>query len=451
MRPFITALGALAVLSACGGGESTPPVNVSTSGTSMTADLSPDYSVHKHIKHVVIIVQENRSFDNIFAGFPGANSQMFGYMHDGTKVNLQPIPFEVRDMAHYYLTGLMDYDNGKMDQFDLNPAGAGTVGSFAYSYLEHNETQPYWAMARRYVLADAMFPTMFGPSFTGHLTLIAGTASLSPTLSEADVPNQMPWGCDAPAGTITTVAHADQSVTENGPFPCFTQFRTLADTLDAKGVSWKYYVPALNAHQGGNEWSMFDAIKSVRYNGDWEAKVISPPQTVLTDARNNNLPGVSWVIPDSDWSDHPYSGTPYGPSWVAAVVNAIGQSKAWSSTAIVIVWDDWGGFFDNAPPPQLDFRGLGIRVPCIIVSPYVRPHVEHTQYEFGSIVRFVEDAFKLPPLGTAADGYTDARATSLKGAFNFGMKPRRFRKIPATYPAQFFLNRAPSGKAPDSD
>jgi phospholipase C len=296
-----------------------------------------------------------------------------------------------------------------------------------------------------------MFPTMFGPSFTGHLTLIAGTADLSPTLSEADVPTNAPWGCDAPGGTISQVVTPEKTVTDTGPFPCFTQFRTLADTLDAKGVSWKYYVPALNANEGGNEWSMFDSIKSVRFGKDWKTSVISPPQTVLQDAANNKLPGVSWVIPDADWSDHPYSGTPYGPSWVSAVVNAIGQSKAWKSTAIIVVWDDWGGFYDNVPPPQVDFRGLGIRVPCIIISPYVRPHVQHTTYEFGSIVKFVEEAFKLPPLGTTAEGYTDTRAASLTDSFDFTMRPRRFHKIPAPYSAKFFLERAPSGRAPDSD
>jgi len=452
MRNRLFTLIALVALSACAGSASTPAVPSPDvpSANVATNDFSSAL-IHKKIKHVVIIVQENRSFDNVFAGYPGADSQMYGYTSTGARVALQPIPFEVKDMAHYYKTGIMDFDNGKMDKFDLNPAGATTIGTFAYSYLQRTLVQPYWTMAKRYVLADHMFPTMFGPSFTGHLTLIAGTADLNPTLSEADVPNNAPWGCDAPSGTRSETAHADQSVTFDGPFPCFTQFRTLADTLDAKGLSWKYYVPALDANQGGNEWSMFDAIKNVRFGKDWKSSVISPPQTVLQDAAKNNLPSVSWVIPDAIWSDHPYSGTPYGRSWVTAVVNAIGESKAWKSTAIVVVWDDWGGFFDNVPPPQLDFRGLGIRVPCIIISPYVRPHVQHTNYEFGSIVKFVEEAFKLPPLGTTAAGYTDTRAASLSDSFDFTMRPRRFHKIAAPYPPKFFVEHAPSGRAPDSD
>jgi phospholipase C len=408
-------------------------------------------SVHKRIKHVVIIVQENRSFDNIFAGFPLADSQMYGYMHDGTRVSLESIRFQVRDMAHQYLTGIMDYDNGKMDKFDLNGTNPAPIGRFAYSYLERDQVQPYWTMAKRYVLADHMFPTMFGPSYTAHLTLIAGTANVQPSISEADSPSSFPWGCDAPAGTRTDTVDSSRDETYSGPFPCFTQFKTLGDTLDAAGVSWKYYAPLVGGSDpGGKMWSAFDSISSIRYGSHW-ANVVSPPQRVLADARKNNLPGVSWVIPDNLWSDHPETGTDYGPSWVTAIVNAVGESKAWESTAIVVVWDDWGGFFDNVPPPQLDFRGLGIRVPCIIISPYVRPHVQHTTYEFGSIVKFVEQAFGLPPLGTTAAGYTDTRAASLKDSFDFTMQPRRFHKISAPYPATFFTEHAPSGKAPDSD
>ena len=445
MRPFIFALPISIVLSGCFGASNVPSVSKPA-----VANLKSS-AVGTYIKHVVIIVQENRSFDNIFAGFPNSNSLMYGYLHNGTKVNLQPIPYEVKDMGHYYLNGIMDYDGGKMDKFDLNPAGNGTIGTFAYSYLQRTAVAPYWTIAKQYVLADHMFPTMFGPSYTGHLSLIAGTADLTPTLSEADLPTNFPWGCDAPSGTISQVVNTSKKVTATGPFPCFTQFKTLAATLDAAGVSWKYYAPVVGSSSGGNQWSAFDSIRSVRYGTDWKAKVISPPQQVLTDAANGALAGVSWVIPDENWSDHPNSGTPYGPSWVANVINAIGTSSNWKSTAIVVVWDDWGGFYDNLQPPQLDFRGLGIRVPCLIVSPYVQPHVEHTSYEFGSIVKFVEQVFGLPALGSQSAGYTDGRATSLANSFNFTMAPRAFSKIPAPYPPTFFIEHAPSRRAPDNE
>lgn len=403
------------------------------------------------IKHVVIVVQENRSFENVFAGFPGADAPMYGSMHDRKKVRLEPIPFEEHEIEHNWATALTDWDHGKMDGFDLNAAGASgkPAGAFAYSYLEHSEIQPYWTMAKEYVLADHMFPTMFGESFTAHLTLVAGTADLTPTLSLVNDPSQsIPWGCDDASGTTTWTVNAQRVVAGGGPFPCFTQFRTMADTLDAAHLSWRYYAPVVGGSDSGQVWSSFDAIRNVRYGPDWR-RIVSPPQQILADAAHKKLAAVTWVIPDFLWSDHPYAGKPYGPSWVAAVVNAIGNSPAWRSTAIVVLWDDWGGFFDNVPPPHRDFRGLGIRVGCIIVSPYVRPHVSHTVYEFGSVLKFVEQVFGLPPLGSRRNGYTDRRATSLADSFDFTMNPRRFKTIPAPYPASFFLSHAPSLRAPD--
>lgn len=405
----------------------------------------------KYIKHIVIAVQENRSFDNVFDGFPGADTQPYGYMSDGTKQTLQPIPFEVKDMDHSFSAGVMDWNGGKMNQFDLNGTSVGhTIGAFAYSYLERNEVEPYWTIAKRYVLADHMFPTMFGPSFTAHLTLIAGTADLNPAESEADFPSESPWGCDASSSSTTSTVDANRVVSGGGPKPCFTQFRTLADTLDAAGVTWKYYAPTIGSSDSGNLWSAFDAISRVRYGADW-SHVISPPGQILVDAAHGNLANVSWVVPDFDWSDHPYSGTQYGPSWIASIVNTIGRTPQWKSTAIVVVWDDWGGFYDNVPPPQKDFRGLGIRVGCLIVSPYVRPHVSHTVYEFGSILKFVEQTFGLPVVGPSSAGYTDRRAHSIADSFDFSQRPRAFKKIPAPYPPSLFITRKPSLRAPDDE
>ncbi|HMF27682.1 MAG TPA: alkaline phosphatase family protein, partial [Candidatus Cybelea sp.] len=128
-------------------------------------------------------------------------------------------------------------------------------------------------------------------------------------------------------------------------------------------------------------------------------------------------------------------------------VNAIGTSRYWSTSAIVVVWDDWGGFYDNAAPPQLDYRGLGIRVPCLIISPYAKQgYVSHVQYEYGSILRFIEDVNGVPAgsIGPASLGYTDGRAAGLDDAFDFNQKPRKFTKIPAKYSPWDFLRETPS-------
>jgi phospholipase C len=396
-----------------------------------------------YIKHVVIIVQENRSFENIFAGYPGADAPMRGVLSNGTTVRLTPATFNGPDVAHGWAPALADWNGGKMNGFNLPLSFQGPPeGSLPYAYLERNLSAPYWAMARQYVLADHMFPTEFGASFTSHIDLVASTTNLKPDLAEVNNPSEYPWGCDAAKQTYSWTVNP-QHVIKNGPFPCFDQIHTLADTLDAANVSWKYYEDAQEL------WSAFDGIRDVREGSDWSRSVIAPETTVLSDPAAAKLASVTWVVPSLADSDHPGSNSGTGPSWVADVVNAIGRSPYWSSTAIIVLWDDWGGWYDNVPPPQLDFVGLGIRVPCIIISPYAKRHyVSHTQYEFGSVVKFVEQAFGLPPLGPQSFGYTDERANSLLDSFDFTQKPRGFTKIKAPYPASFFLTRKPVTEVP---
>ena len=193
------------------------------------------------------------------------------------------------------------------------------------------------------------------------------------------------------------------------------------------------------------------SVRAVRYGPDWK-NVISPQTHILTDAYAGELPGVAWVTPDWQDSDHTGSGDDRGPSWVTSVVNAIGESPDWNSTAIFVLWDDWGGWYDNVAPPQLDFRGLGLRVPCIVISPYARSgYVSHTQYEYGSILKTVEEIFGLGPIGPTSRGFTDTRAASMLDVFDFTQRPRAFTPIRARYPPSVFLHERPSFVAPDRD
>ena len=235
---------------------------------------------------------------------------------------------------------------------------ASEAGRYAYQYVDRRYIEPYWSMAEQYVLADDMFATEFGGSFTAHLDLIAATSNLRSDLAEADAPTRMPWGCDAPPGTKTSIIDTSRAESIGaGPFPCFTQFSTLAKLLDRARVSWAYYTPEVGGRDaGGRVWSGFDAISAVRNGPDWSRNVISPPRRVLSDVSAGRLPSVTWVIPDWLNSDHAAdrggAGATGGPSWVASIVNEIGESQYWDSTAIVVVWDDWGGWFDHVPPPQ---------------------------------------------------------------------------------------------------
>jgi phospholipase C len=409
-----------------------------------------------YIKHVIVIVQENRSFDNLFDCFPGTDCVTYGINSKGKKVTMKPITFESGDIDHEWKIAIANWDHGKMDGFDLNTLGTtggeGPIGDLAYTYITHNESKPYWDMAKQYTLLDRFFPDMFGPSFTAHLSLIAATTAISPTQAEINTPNNLPWTCDSGPNNETALVDRVQPgqpgyllpIYDQPIPPCFTQFKTMADTLDAKNVSWKYYAPALNADVGGQVWSEFGSIKKVRYGPDWK-KVVSPQTTVLTDIKNGKLASMSWVIPDLLDSDHPQGFSNTGPSWVSTVVNAVGKSKYWDSTAIIVTWDEWGGWYDHVPPPVVDYDGLGIRVPAIVISPYALPHtVLHTQYQFASVLRFAEEVFGLPSLGAR-----DATAPSLVSAFNFTQKPIKFKPFPVPETPEYFLNRPASGEPPD--
>jgi phospholipase C len=451
-------LAAFSFAACASGGNGATAFAPSTPGGGATSDTEST----KYIKHIVIIVQENRSFDNLFATFPKADGATSGKTHDGKTVQLKKKNLAgALDINHDWPTFYAEYDHAKMDGFDLCKVNGNNPcpSTYAYQYVNPSQIQPYWTMAQQYALADHMFQTQGSGSFTAHQDLIAGTTAINSTQSVIDYPSEWKsWGCDAPKSPPTTTSLMDYHkdyLKWQGPFPCFTYpTGTIADLLDKKGVSWKYYAPLYKYDTAGALWNAFAAIQAVRYGNDW--KNISTPETnVLTDITSGALPAVSWVIPEQPNSDHP-NGTKApdnGPSWVAQIVNAVGGSKYWNSTAVFVLWDDWGGFYDHEAPPPLDqtadgtVYGLGFRVPVIVVSPFVPAgEISHTQYEFGSILKFVEGTFQLGSLGT-----TDVRATSIGNVFNFKQKARKFATIPAAKSRSYFLNSPPSYLPVDSD
>jgi phospholipase C len=467
-----------AAILACGGSRGTMPVLPAQNGEANSSSTK--------IQHVIVVIQENRSFDNFFATFPGADGTKTGKAAamPGSIANSCPVPItkpttipltEVdlfgngfpssygytpnQDLNHIYSGFQLDRDQGKMDGFDLEGSGArgsGTpVCTYPYQYVNPKDIAPYWDMAQQYVLADHMFQTQGSGSFTAHQDLIAGGTGLSSAEALIDTPSYFPWGCDGnPQHLVTAVIKKGGKVYEyGGPFPCLT-YSTMRDLLDAKSVSWKFYAvrvyPYTNCPkcQGAGIWSAFGAIKAVRYSPEWKNNVTRSNLDIFTDISNKKLPAVSWITPNGFDSDHPATKSDTGPSWVASIVNAVGQSSYWDSTAVVILWDDWGGFYDHvAPPEPRDWQGgPGFRVPMLIVSPYVKAHVDHTQYEFGSVLRFIEDNWSLGTLGK-----NDAHSTSIGNAFDFNMKPRAYKVIPSKYPTAFFLRRPPSNLPLDTE
>jgi len=196
---------------------------------------------------------------------------------------------------------------------------------YAYAYVPRAESAPYWAMAEQFVLADHMFPTEFGPSFTAHFEFDRrkyrhqGGADC-----RSRCPNRITWGCEAPPGTRSFTLDVHRVERFNGPFPCFNHFATLADVLDAAGVSWKYYAAPLN-RIGGKVWSEFSAIRAVRYGPDWK-NVISPQTRILDDVPGGTLAGVSWVTPD--WKDSDHTGSGYNDGRRGSLRSSTRSEKA---------------------------------------------------------------------------------------------------------------------------
>jgi phospholipase C len=439
-------------LVSCGGGGS------GGGGTGMVPIHSTPPAHKKkfgdYIKHIVVVIQENRSFDDLFATYPGADGATEGLMKTtGGDVEVPLKKFNLNtycDPGHGYKGFLKSYDGGMMDGFALSGNKCSGDHTEPYQYVDPNQIKPYWTIAKQYVLGDQMFQTQGSGSFTAHQDLIAGATLINPKQTESlvDYPASAPWGCDAPPGTRTDLLdYFDSKIHykyRGGPFPCVT-YATLRDLLDAKSLSWKYYSPPVKNNTGAI-WNAFDAIKAVRYGPEWGTNVTDSNKKIFSDIRNGKLPAVSWIIPDRGTSDHPMSPRDLGPEWVATIVNAIGESSYWNTSAIVIVWDDWGGYYDNAKPPFFDhWGGLGFRVPMLVVSPYAQigtpsqSYISHTQYEFGSILKFIEQTFELGSLGT-----TDARANSISDCFNFKQQPRKFSQIPSDRSRSFFEHQPPS-------
>ena len=457
---IIMLIGALA-LSACGGASNAVP-----SGS------PPQIGSHHHnppspITHIVIMVQENRTFNDLFATFPGAVGTTTGLERIGTRKKGKQVTIDLtetnladpKDLNHLYASYKTAYDKGNMDGFNhikLETSGK-EEGKLPYQYVNPDQVKPYWTLATDYGLADHFFQTQGSGSFTAHQDLIRGGTEIDSTESLIDDPTSpSAWGCTSPPGTKTSLITTSLVVEkQQGPFPCTNMFpssgtyETLADLLGAANVSWKYYAPKPENFTVGALWNAFLVINSIYGSkSEWNEHISSPQTNVLKDITNGKLPAMSWVIPDAIDSDHPGYKSDTGPSWVASVVNAIGTSSYWNSTAVIVVWDDWGGFYDPVAPSPLDTQGgPGFRVAMIVASPYVPANeISHTVYGFGSIVKFTEDTWKLGSLGT-----TDATSTSISNMFNFKQKPRVFKKIPVKYSRSFFLHQKPSNLPVDTE
>jgi len=424
--------------------------------------------IHK-IRHVIIVMQENRSFDSFFGTYPGADGIP---RRNGRFTVCVPDPLRRRCVrpyhdrsnknyggAHEYLDTIRDIDGGKMDGFIREARRGLRHGCRAHpkvpqcsrkhppdvmGYHDGRELPNYWAYARHFVLQDHMFEPNSSSSLPTHLFMVSEWSARCRTRAAMSCSNALENPLAPP--------HEPQNPTNRKPDYAWTDLTYL---LHRHHVPWRYYVftgtqpdcsedqmicgaVRQSAHTPGI-WNPLPWFRTVRQ--DRQVHDVVSMRYFFRDARRGTLPAVSWLIPSDPVSDHPPSLLTNGQAYVTSVVNAVMRSPDWRSSAIVLAWDDWGGFYDHVAPPKIDRNGYGLRVPALVISPYARHgFVDHQVLSFDAYVKFIEDDFlggqRIDP---ASDRRPDRRPTVRENVaalgdvaldFDFNPKPRRPLLLP---------------------
>jgi phospholipase C len=331
------------------------------------------------IQHVVVIMEENHTLDNYFGDFPGVAGTQWGVTEPPAP---NPMP---HDLLHSAPRAIAAIDGGAMDDFD-------PLGEVQY---QQSDIPTFWAYAKHYGLGVNFFSDSPTSSTPNHIAMIAAQTG-------GDLATLHVSGCHSPLNDVVLEQGADGA--ESYGAPCY-DINSLPEELGQAGLSWKMY---------GN-YTMWDPVPFVQSIAD-TPKI--PATRIITDAESDDLPDVSFVTPDTHpESDHPPEPTQPAQNFVASIVNAIMKSPEWSSTAIFVTWDDFGGFYDHVPPPQVNGVDLGPRVPLLVISPYAKPgYISTEQGEFASFAKFIEEVFGLPSLGA---GDAQASTSDLMDFFDF--------------------------------
>jgi phospholipase C len=420
--------------------------------------------IHK-IRHVVVIMQENRSFDSYFGTYPGADGLPrkdghFTVCSPDVRTGICERPYhDTSDRnsggPHEHLDAMRDIDGGKMNGFIREARRGLTVGCSVspdaplcslgaarpdvMGYHDQHEIPNYWSYARHFVLQDHMFEPSSSWSLPAHLFMVS---EWSARCSRHDDP----MSCVNAKENPLAPPHERQNPTDRKPDYAWTDLTYL---LHKDRVSWRYFIVKGSQPDCDDDGMVCSAKKqSARTPGIWnplpwfdtvkddhELKNIVPMKNLFKLAKRGTLPSVSWVVPSQRVSEHPPGLITAGQTFVTSIVDAIMRSKDWRSTAIFLAWDDWGGFYDHVVPPKVDVNGYGLRVPGLVISPYARRgYIDHQTLSFDAYAKFIEDDFlSSSRLDPATDGRPDPRPTvrenvpilgNLASDFDFHQKPR---------------------------
>jgi phospholipase C len=452
MRWFgLLGLGAITLASGCGGsshgGMGSASIAPTTSPTSPTSTSTTTPAVSSvpvasappaagpKIDHIFIIVKENHTFDNYFGSYPGANGSMTAKDSTGAARSLTQ-PFTDLDVPgnNDWTSAHTDWNGGAMDSFDKGEdtsifsfLAKLTHGPFVtYSPptgVTGGPAQYYWEIAQQGVLCDDFFSSVMGPSTPNHMFTVAATSGRA--ISNAALTT----------GVMKVLDASGKQVDHPSLFDTSEIPTALPNELEKKGLTWRYYnekdtstgASVLTALEGNDDSiEIISAVKSLPSYSTCYDETADLDQNISGLIAAGKVGNVTWIHPNAIHSEHPvFSGVFNGSQWTRQIVNAIGMSQYWDHCAILITWDDYGGFYDHVPPPQVDDLGLGFRVPCIVVSPYARKGaVDSTLYEFSSMLKLAETTFGIAPM-TARD----AAASDMTNAFDFSQQPRSFSEF----------------------
>ena len=437
-----------------------------------TSPAATPQGIYK-IKHVIVIMQENRSFDSYFGTFPGAAGIP---MRNGVPTVCIPDPVAGHCVRPYHTSAetekggphgadsaVADINGGKMNGFiaqaersgnckSYNPECAGSAPTDrrdVVAYHDARELGNYWAYASNFVLQDHMFESNLGWSLPSHLFMVSGWSATCSDPTDPSTCTSSLGRPDVDGGQGQTGTKSDGDDIDPPTTPPDFGWTDLTYLLHRAHVAWKYYIatgtqpdcadgsqscpPAYQNPRTPEIWNPLPDFQTV--HNDHQLGSIVDVSTFYRDAKNGTLPAVSWVIPNDPLSEHPPATPKNGQAYVTGLINSVMRSPDWDSTAIFLSWDDWGGFYDHVVPPSIDSNGLGLRVPGLVISPYAKhSYVDHQVLSFDSYLKFIEDVFlRGARLNPKTDGRPDPRPDvreqssvlgNLAGDFDFNQTPR---------------------------
>ena len=423
-------------------------------------------AIHK-IRHVVIVMQENRSFDSYFGTYPGADGIPGLAGHPG-KLPCLPDPQKHHCVGPYHDTSPInfggphghtnavgDIDGGRMNGFIVQAERGRALACRPHpnspycsrhpkrpdvmGYHDWREIPNYWEYASRFVLQDHMFESDSSWSLPSHLYLVSGWSARCTRRGD-------PLSCRSAVENPGSPPGAPGNTTGKPPDYAWTDLTYL---LHRYGVSWSYYVktggqpdcadnqmfcaPVPQSSSTPGIWNPLPYFDTVREDG--QLRNVAPLRDFFRALARDRLPAVSWVVPSQTVSDHPTAKITDGQAYVTGLIDSIMRSRVWDSTAIFLAWDDWGGFYDHVKPPRVDAEGYGLRVPALVISPYARRgFIDHQVLSFDAYLKFIEDDFlDGARLNPKTDGRPDPRPDvrenepilgNLARDFRFDQKPR---------------------------